>query len=73
MKMKSVWYDEMNWVEVEQAIKDAGGKATGSVSKNTDFVVAGREPGSKLDKARQLGVEILDEDQFRRMLAGGDK
>ncbi len=59
--------------QAEQAIKDAGGKATGSVSKNTDFVVAGSEPGSKLDKARQLGVKIVNEEQFRRMLAGGEK
>jgi DNA ligase (NAD+) len=59
--------------QAEQAIKDAGGKATGSVSKNTDFVVAGREPGSKLDKARQFGVEVINEEQFRRLLAGGDK
>ncbi len=59
--------------QAEQAIKDAGGKATGSVSKKTDYVVAGREPGSKLDKARQLGVKVLDEEQFRRLLAGGEK
>jgi DNA ligase (NAD+) len=59
--------------QAEQAIKDAGGKATGSVSKNTDLVVAGSEPGSKLDKARQLGVKVITEEQFRRMLAGGEK
>jgi DNA ligase (NAD+) len=59
--------------QAEQAIKDAGGKATGSVSKNTDFLVAGSDPGSKLDKARQLGVKVVDEEQFRRILAGGDK
>jgi DNA ligase (NAD+) len=59
--------------QAEQAIKDAGGKATGSVSKNTSFVVAGSEPGSKVDKARQLGVKIIDEEQFRRMLTSGEK
>ena len=42
--------------EIEDAIKLHGGKATGSVSKKTDYVVAGDDAGSKLDKARQLGV-----------------
>jgi DNA ligase (NAD+) len=56
--------------QAEQAIKDAGGKATGSVSKKTDFVLAGRDPGSKLEKARQLGVRVIDEEQFEWLLAG---
>ncbi|NLZ05535.1 MAG: NAD-dependent DNA ligase LigA [Phycisphaerae bacterium] len=55
--------------QAEQAIKDAGGKASGSVSKKTDFVLAGAEPGSKLDKARQLGVTVIDERQFMKMLS----
>jgi len=50
--------------EIEQAIKKAGGKAAGSVSKSTDFVVAGESAGSKLDKARTLGVEVIDEQEF---------
>jgi len=54
--------------EAEDAIKAAGGKATGSVSKKTDFVVAGDSPGAKADKARVLGVEIIDEGEFRRRL-----
>jgi DNA ligase (NAD+) len=41
---------------------------TGSVSKKTDFVVAGEDPGSKLDRARSLGVQVLDEQQFRNLL-----
>lgn len=45
-------------------IKERGGKVTGSVSKNTDFVVAGEEAGSKLDKANALGVTVLNEEQF---------
>jgi DNA ligase (NAD+) len=56
--------------QAKQAIKDAGGKATSSVSKKTDFVLAGADPGSKLDKARELGVTIIDEKQFMEMLSG---
>jgi len=50
--------------QVEQAIRQAGAKATSSVSKKTDFVLAGKEPGSKLDKARKLGVKVINERQF---------
>jgi len=53
---------------VEDAIKAAGGRATSSVSKSTDFVVAGENAGSKADKAKQLGVEIIDEAEFMRRL-----
>jgi len=49
-------------------IKAAGGKVTGSVSKKTDYVVAGEDPGSKYDKAEKLGVAILDEDGLRALL-----
>jgi len=54
--------------QVEQAIKEAGGKAISSVSKKTDFVLAGKEPGSKLEKARKLGVEVINEKQFLKMI-----
>ncbi|MCL2119956.1 MAG: NAD-dependent DNA ligase LigA [Planctomycetaceae bacterium] len=54
--------------EIEQIIKDHGGHATGSVSKKTDYVVAGEDAGSKLPKARQLGVPVLSEDEFLAML-----
>jgi DNA ligase (NAD+) len=53
------------------AIQEAGGKVTGSVSKKTDFVVVGENPGSKHDKAISLGVPVLDEAGFRRLLAEG--
>ena len=55
--------------QAQQAIKEAGGKASSSVSKKTDFVLAGIDPGSKLDKARKFGVEVIDEEQFMRMLS----
>src|SRR5262249_50600782 len=48
----------------KKMIEDAGGKVTGSVSKKTDYVVAGEDAGSKLDKARELGVKVIDEKQM---------
>ncbi|WP_228460846.1 NAD-dependent DNA ligase LigA [Gordonia crocea] len=55
----------------KEAIIARGGKASGSVSKKTDYVVVGESPGSKADKAEQLGVPILDEDGFKRLLETG--
>ncbi|HEU4667788.1 MAG TPA: NAD-dependent DNA ligase LigA [Arthrobacter sp.] len=57
--------------EAKEAILVRGGKAAGSVSKNTSYLVAGESAGTKLDKAEQLGVPVLDEDGFRQLLAGG--
>jgi DNA ligase (NAD+) len=54
--------------QAEQTIRQAGGKPSSSVSKKTDFVLAGENPGSKLDKARKLGVEVIDEKQFLEMI-----
>jgi DNA ligase (NAD+) len=56
--------------EAEEAVRAAGGKPAGSVSKKTDYVVAGPGAGSKLAKAEELGVPILDADGFRALLAG---
>ncbi|MEO9327372.1 NAD-dependent DNA ligase LigA [Gordonia aurantiaca] len=55
----------------KEAILRRGGKASGSVSKKTDYVVVGDSPGSKAAKAEQLGVPILDEDGFKRLLETG--
>ena len=57
--------------DAKEAIVARGGKAAGSVSKKTAYVVAGDAPGSKYDKAVELGVPILDEDGFRRLLENG--
>lgn len=57
--------------EATAAIQERGGKAAGSVSKKTDFLVAGDSPGSKYDKAVQLGVPVLDEDSFEILLSEG--
>jgi DNA ligase (NAD+) len=55
----------------KEAILSRGGKAAGSVSKKTDYVVVGENAGTKAEKAEQLGVQILDEAQFTALLAGG--
>jgi len=56
--------------EANDLITRHGGHAASSVSKKTDYVLAGEKAGSKLDKARQLGIEVLDEAQFRRLIDG---
>ena len=58
----------MSRTEAGQKIRSLGGDVSGSVSKNTGFVVAGENPGSKLDSAEKFGVKILDEKEFLKML-----
>ena len=59
--------------EASALIRDAGGNVTGSVSKNTDYLLAGEEAGSKLDKAKELGVKILSEKDFMDLLGSKPK
>ena len=54
--------------EATEKIEALGGHVTASVSKKTDYLLAGAEPGSKFDKAKEVGVRIIDEAEFRKML-----
>jgi DNA ligase (NAD+) len=56
--------------EVKEFIQAHGGKVTDSVSRSTDYLVVGEDPGSKVDKARQLGVALLTENQLKNLTAG---
>ena len=58
----------MSREEAKEKIRAAGGDASESVSKKTDSVVAGTEPGSKYEKAQKLEVKIIDEEEFKRLL-----
>jgi DNA ligase (NAD+) len=57
--------------EAKKMIEDAGGKVTGSVSKKTDYVVAGADAGSKLDKAKESGVQVIDEKEMKSIVGNG--
>ncbi|MBC7340710.1 MAG: NAD-dependent DNA ligase LigA, partial [Firmicutes bacterium] len=60
--------ETMGRKEAEELVASLGGKPSGSVSRHTDYVVVGANPGSKYDRARELGVKILTEDEFRRLV-----
>jgi DNA ligase (NAD+) len=57
----------MSRKEATQFVESRGGRISSSVSKSTDFVVVGDDPGSKFDKAKQLGIRILDEEALRKL------
>jgi DNA ligase (NAD+) len=57
--------------QAKDLIEGAGGKVAGSVSKKTHYLLAGLEAGSKLDKARELGVAVIDENGLKELLNGG--
>ena len=57
--------------EARRLIEEAGGRVVGSVSKKTDYVVVGADPGSKFDKARALGVKTIDEKQLLKLIEQG--
>jgi DNA ligase (NAD+) len=59
--------------QATELIVSLGGSVLSAVSKKTDFVVAGTAPGSKFDRAKELGVKILDESEFKRLIAGGKR
>jgi len=52
----------------EGLIRERGGNASSSISKKTDFLVLGKDPGSKLEKARKLGVKIIYEEEFKKLI-----
>lgn len=60
--------ESMNREEAKRKIRDLGGNVSSSVSKKIDFVVVGKDPGSKYDKAKKLGVKIIKEEEFLELL-----
>ena len=54
--------------QAKEIIENMGGKVSGSVSKKTNFVLAGSDAGSKLDKANELGVKVIDENEFEKLV-----
>jgi DNA ligase (NAD+) len=64
--------DSLTREGARRAIEARGGRVSSSVSKKTDYIVAGADPGSKYDKALDLGVSIIAEDELLRMLASGE-
>ena len=57
--------------EARRIIEELGGRVSSSVSRRTDFVIVGKDPGSKYIKAQQLGIKILNEDEFKKMINTG--
>jgi DNA ligase (NAD+) len=59
--------------EIEELIRRLGGKTSSNVSRNTSYVVAGSNPGNKLDKAKELGIEVLGEEDFEKWIGGSGR
>ena len=60
--------ENMSREEAKKLIRDAGGNVSSSVSKKTNYVIAGKDPGSKYEKAQKLGVNILDEKKLLKLV-----
>ena len=58
--------------EAEELVENKGGQATSSISDETDFVVAGKKPGRKLDRAKKREIRVLDENEFVKILTEGE-
>jgi len=56
--------------EAEELVKNSGAEVASTISKNIDYVVVGKDPGSKLDKAKKLNLKIINEDEFIEMIKG---
>ena len=56
--------------QAAELVVSLGGSVSSAVSKKTDFVVAGVAPGTKFDRARELGVKVMDEEEFKRLITG---
>ena len=61
----------MDGWKIEEVIRNHGGKSVASVSKKTDYVLVGQDPGSKYDKAKELGIKIINEAEFIELLKNG--
>ena len=60
-------YEKMTRDEAHELVQNHGGRATSSVTKKTSYVVVGKDPGSKYEKAQSLGIEILTEEEFEKL------
>ncbi len=60
--------EDFTRTQVKEIISKLGGRVTGSVSKKTDYVIAGEDPGSKYQKAQELGVTIINEEEFKKII-----